>query len=653
MALSWKRFGEALLGKARDPLSPETRGHIALIAFFAWVGLGADGLSSSCYGPEEAFLALGSQTHLAIFVAIATAFTVFVIALAYNQVIELFPSGGGGYKTATQLLNPYAGLVSGAALIIDYVLTIALSIASATDAIFSLLPPMPLADKLLAEGLLVSLFIIMNLRGMKESIKILMPIFLGFFVTHVSLILYGIFYHSKYLPQIFQAHVTHTFQLSQQTGWFFTIALLVRAYSFGSGTYTGIEAVSNNVNILAEPRVKTGKWTMFYMALSLSFVASGIILLYLLWHVTPEPGKTLNAVVFHKILGDSYFGHIALTVTLLLEAGLLLVGGNTGFLAGPSVLANMAIDGWLPTRFRNLSSRLVTQNGVIVFGIAALVVLLWSLGHVSWLVVLYSINVFITFSLTILGLCVYWWQHRKKDNKPWVRNFIFSLFALCVTVSILVGTLWSKFFSGGWVTIVITCGVVMLCLLTRRYYKKIARQLQQIDELLTPVLTSLPVIEKPSLRPELPTAVLFISEHAGVGMHALLWVLRMFPQHFKNFIFVSTGIVDVESFSGQKTLKLMQKKVEKRLSYFKNYSEQHGLAATYFSNYGADPVSQLTLLSEQVIGQFPNSIFFASTLTFTKDKWMTRFLHNETAYALQRRLHSRSIQLVILPMLVR
>src|SRR5215471_4002228 len=130
---------ESLLGKALDPFSGETRKHVALVAFVAWIGLGADGLSSACYGPEEAFLALGTHTSLALHLAAMTAITVFVIA--YNQVIELFPSGGGGYKVATRLLGAHAGLVSGCALVVDYVLTIAISVASGVDALFSLLPP--------------------------------------------------------------------------------------------------------------------------------------------------------------------------------------------------------------------------------------------------------------------------------------------------------------------------------------------------------------------------------------------------------------------------------------------------------------------------------------------------------------------------------
>ncbi|MDE1990480.1 MAG: APC family permease, partial [Betaproteobacteria bacterium] len=186
------KISEVLLGPPRDPLAPETRQHIALIAFFAWVGLGADGLSSSAYGPEEAFKALGTHTHLSLYLALATALTVFLISTAYNQVIELFPMGGGGYKVATQLIGPYAGLVSGAALIVDYVLTIAISVASGVDAVFSLGPPSWQPNKLFTELALTLLLMFLNLRGIKESIKILTPIFIGFVITHVFIIIYGI-----------------------------------------------------------------------------------------------------------------------------------------------------------------------------------------------------------------------------------------------------------------------------------------------------------------------------------------------------------------------------------------------------------------------------------------------------------------------------
>src|SRR6266851_3659556 len=134
------RLARRIFGDPKDPLSPGVFHQLSLVAFLAWVGLGADGLSSSCYGPEEAFLALGSHQYMAVFLALLMALTVFIISASYSQTIDAFPTGGGGYLVATKLLGTYPGLVSGCALIVDYVLTIAISIASGADAIFSFLP---------------------------------------------------------------------------------------------------------------------------------------------------------------------------------------------------------------------------------------------------------------------------------------------------------------------------------------------------------------------------------------------------------------------------------------------------------------------------------------------------------------------------------
>jgi amino acid transporter len=638
-----------LIGDPINPFSPNILRHVSLVAFLAWVGLGADGLSSSCYGPEESYVALGIHTHLALYIAIAVAFTVFIISLAYNQVIELFPSGGGGYKVATQLLGPYVGLLSGAALIVDYVLTIAVSTASGMDAIFSLLPADYLPYKLLAKALLIVFLIVLNMRGMKESIKILLPIFLGFIVVHFSLIVYGIAAHSKDLLHIIPDTLDQTKEAASVLGWLPLIALTLHAYSLGSGTYTGLEAVSNNVNRLSEPRVKTGKWTMFYMAVSLSFTASGIILLYLLWDAHPDHTQTLNAVVFHSILGDSWAGKITLFITLALEAALLFVGANTGFLAGPSVLANMALDNWIPNRFRHLSTRLVIQNGVILFGISALLLLLWSHGKVSLLVILYSINVFITFTLSLLGLCVYWAKQRNKASSRWLWRLTFSFFALLITSSILFITLYSKFGSGGWVTVLITCFVIGLCLLVKRHYALVNIKLKLLDrQLLQPITDINPQPDIPD--PQQPTAVILVGRSPGIGMHTLLSILRIFPRHFKNFIFLSVGIVDVESFSGQNELAQMRQEVNQTLQYFVNYCQQYELAAESYAAFGTDTVEKLDELAEIVGEKYPNCIFFASKLIFEHDNWITRFLHNETPATLQRHLHLQGKELVILPM---
>lgn len=638
------------LGAPQDPLDPVARKHLALAAFLAWIGLGADGLSSSCYGPSEAYIALGVHVHLALYLAIATFVTVFVISFAYNQVMELFPTGGGGYKVATHLLSPIAGVVSGSALLVDYALTIAISIASAMDALFSLLPPMYQIIKLDCEYAALILLLFLNLRGMKESIRILLPIFLGFVVVHAVLIVQGIWMKHAQLPNLFSGTWDETVHLGQTIGWTTAISLFLRAYSLGGGTYTGLEAVSNNVHTLAEPRVKTGKWTMFYMALSLSFTAGGLIFIYLLWHVVPDPSKTLNAVVFGSILDSWPMGSTLLILVLLLEAGLLVVGANTGFLGGPQVLANMAVDGWVPKLFSQLSNRLVAQNGIVVFGLSALAVLFLTGGDVSFIVVLYSINVFLTFSLSILGLCVYGWKNRAKIKK-FRRKFIMTVFSGLLTFSILLITIYEKFLEGGWVTILVTGLVVGLCFGVRQHYRRVANRFKEVDAIFGElgggqVLPAGALLPDPAQK----TAVIFVGKSKGSGIHTLLWINRLFPDVFKNFIFASVGVVDSESFSGGELIRKMQSEVGSHMAYYMDFCRRNQLRATHYERFGVDTVQELIDLSENVKKDFPNVVFFASKMIFEQDNWWIRVLHDQVSEALQRELHLRQMQMVILPM---
>ncbi len=171
-----ERLRGLILGGRKNLFDPRIHHQLALIAFFAWVGLGSDGLSSSSYGPEEAFLTLGAHTHLALYLTVAMVLTVFLISASYTQIIELFPSGGGGYLVATKLLGTTPGVISGGALVVDYVLTIATSVASGVDAVFSFLPQDLAPWKLPSAILVVSGLTALNLRGVKESVAVLMPI---------------------------------------------------------------------------------------------------------------------------------------------------------------------------------------------------------------------------------------------------------------------------------------------------------------------------------------------------------------------------------------------------------------------------------------------------------------------------------------------
>jgi len=265
------------------------------------------------------------------------------------------------------------------------------------------------------------------------------------------------------------------------------------------------------------------------------------------------------------------------------------------------------------------------------------------------LVILYSINVFITFSLSLLGLCVYWASRRKKASPYWKFRLLFSFFAFAITISILCITLFSKFKSGGWFTIIITCAVIAVCLLIKRHYNRIFKKLSQLDKQLKQPINE--KIEHPFVPdPHQPTAVILVGKHSGIGIHTLLCALRMFPNYFKNFIFVSIGTVDVESFSGSEALDQMREEVTTTLQYFVNYCQQYGLASESYDDFGTDIVEKVGQLAEKIGEKYPNCIFFASKLIFEHDNWITRLLHNETPITLQRQLHLQGKELVIIPM---
>lgn len=650
-----ERLRGLLLGGRKNLLDPRIHHQLALIAFFAWVGLGSDGLSSSSYGPEEAFLALGHHTHLALYLTVAMVLTVFLIAASYTQIIELFPSGGGGYLVATKLLGTTPGVISGAALVVDYVLTISISVASGCDAIFSFLPAALLAWKLPIEILIVIGLTGLNMRGVKESVSVLMPIFVAFVISHLALIVYGLATHVPQLHTLLGETMADTRSAVDELGGLAVVALFLKAFSLGGGTFTGIEAVSNSTAMLREPRVETGKKTMAYMAASLSFTAGGILLCYLLFGIHHVPGKTLNAVLWESMTagwhpGGFDAGSWIVIFTLLSEGALLFVAAQTGFIAGPATLAAMAVDNWVPKRFAHLSERLVTQNGIITMGVAAIATLLYTGGAVKILVVMYSINVFLTFTLSQLGMVRHWWNLRAS-LPHWRRAIILAGLGTAVTGGILVVTSVVKFTQGGWITLAVTGAFVGVCVLVRRHYHQVRNVLKSLDE----VLTDLPLPERehaPELAPDGPTAVVLVEAYAGLGIHTLLSVQRMFPRHFKNLVFVSVGLVDSGQFKGTESVQALEEKVRADLEKYVELGQKMGYYSEYRFTLGTDLIEELEHICLDLQKEFRRSMVFAGQLVFQRETVFTRTLHHETAFSIQRRLQFAGIQVIILPIRV-
>ena len=646
------------IGPPRDVKDPSILHSMSLVAFLAWVGLGSDGLSSSCYGPEEAFLALGQHQYLAVFLAMLMALTVFVISASYSQTIDEFPSGGGGYLVATRLLGRHAGLVSGCALIVDYVLTISISIASGADAIFSFLPAAWFAYKLHFCMVVVLVMVAMNLRGIKESVLTLLPIFLSFVAMHVILVTYAFLSRAPELPVIAHDAVREVHNGVSTLGTVALAIVFLRAYSMGGGTYTGIEAVSNGLPILREPRTVTGKRTMLYMAISLAFVAGGILVAYLLADVHAVHGKTLNAVLFEKLtanwqLGGVRVGLPIVTFTLITEGALLFVAAQTGFIDGPRVLATMATDRWLPRRFANLSARLVTQDGVLAMGLTAGAILLGTRARVGLLVVLYAINVFVTFTLSQLGMSVHWWKERKREPR-WIHKLAVNGIGCLFTALILVVTVTLKFDEGGWVTIALTGGVVTACYLVRRHYARVARAIDQLEVEILPQLYNAAAKEPSPPDPHAPTAALLVKGFNGLGLATLTTLSRLFDNQFKNVVFISVGEVDSALLKSPAEVQQLESKVADDLIEYCRLAADLGFSAELRTAIGTDVVLELKRLCFEVASQFTHTVFFAGQLVFGEEinGFVSRFLHNQTALEVLQWLQLRGLSLVILPVRV-
>jgi amino acid transporter len=625
--------------------------HISLIAFLAWVGLGADGLSSSAYGPEETFRAIGEHHYLAVALALAMVTTILVISIAYSQIIKRFPFGGGGYVVATKLLGPRWGVVSGSALLVDYVLTISVSIASGADQIFSVLPPHWVPWKLTVEAIVIGLLLVMNLRGVKESVTTLMPIFLVFVLTHAFLIVGGIASQAFEVPRVVgevRTGFSHGLGTIGLAGMF---ALVVRAYSMGAGTYTGIEAVSNGLQIMREPKVHTARKTMTYMGISLAFTATGILLLYMLFHVTPEEGKTMNATLIerfaHGFPEPLRSGYV--WVTLAAESALLFVAAQAGFIDGPRVMSNMASDSWLPHRFAQLSDRLSMQNGVLLMGLASIATLFYTRGNITALVTMYAINVFVTFSLSQASMLRYWLG--RSSERGFKRGVAIHGVAFALCAGILVGNVYEKFEQGAWVTVAVTSVVIGLCFVIRRHYREVQSNLRRLNEVMS-ALPSHPVTTRALVDARKPTAVLLVGSYSGLGIHQLLTIQRLFAGYYKNFVFLSVGVIDSATMKGVEEVDQVRASTEESLKRYVDLAARLGLAADYRMSIGTEAVAEAEKLCIEIASEYPRAIFFAGKLVFERERWFQRLLHNETAYQLQRRLQFAGLNAMVLPVRV-
>jgi K+ transporter len=390
------------------------------------------------------------------------------------------------------------------------------------------------------------------------------------------------------------------------------------------------------------------------MSISLAFTVMGLMLAYLLYKVEPQQGRTLNAVLFGNITRDwGNTGYFFVLITLISEALLLFIAAQAGFLDGPRVLSSMAVDRWFPTKFAMLSDRLVTQNGVLLMGGAAILTVILTRGSVRFLVVLYSINVFITFCLSQLGMVRHWWRVRS-DVKNWWRKLMINGTGLFLTTFILISVIILKFHEGGWITILITGSLVGVAIIIKRHYIQTARLLRRLNGLLQEAISiNLKRLESErEFDPEAKTAVLFVNGFNGVGLHTLFNVIRLFGKEFRNFVFVEIGVVDAGNFKGVDELEHLKVQVKKDVDRYVDFVRKQGHYAESMSIVGIDVIDEAEKIVSKILERFTNTVFFGGQLVFPQETFLTRLLHNYTVFALQRRFYQKGIPFVILPIRV-
>ena len=379
-------------------------------------------------------------------------------SIAYRQVIKAYPQGGGAYMVTTENLSPKFGLIAGGSLLVDYMLTVAVSVASGADAITSALPflhPFNLEISMI----LVLVLMVMNLRGMRESAKSLMiPVYL-FIVSTLFLLGFGFF-------QILTGHMPYaaTAHLGQPiTG--VSLILILRAFTSGSASLTGVEAISNAVPFFQKPKAKNAASTLFIMSSILGAMFAGITFLNWWTGITPHVGVTILSQMAREILGQSWIGSILFYVFQFSTAMILAVAANTGFSAFPMLSFNMAKNKYMPHMYLEKGARMGYSNGILTLAIGAITLLFIFRGNTERLIPLYTIGVFIPFALSQTGMVVHWIREYGKGFwKHSLANIVLILFLFRL------GDIWPFF--------PIIAILMWMFLKIKKHYNGVAQQLR-------------------------------------------------------------------------------------------------------------------------------------------------------------------------------
>jgi len=558
--------------------------------------LAADALSSVAYATEEIVIPLALlatlipfATHWLLPIAGAIVVLMFIVAMSYRETIQAYPQGGGAYIVVKENLGQGAGLVAGAALLIDYILTVAVSVSAGVENLISAFPQFAEVQIFFCVWIILILMTL-NLRGMGESSTVFaVPTY--FFIGSIGVLIFNGIWHN---PHEGMNPIVDVFQTNYPE---IGIILFLRAFSSGCAALTGIEAVSDAVPLFREPKAKNAKATLLLMVGILATLFFGVSYLVYVHEITHVPGVTLISQLNKIIFGDGLFYYAVQTGVVLI----LFLAASTAYADFPRVASLLSKDRYAPRQFASIGDRLVFSNGIIGLSLIAILLIVFFKGRTHLLIPLYSVGVFLSFTLSQAGMVI---RHLKLKQKGWRKSIALNAFGMFCTAVVLCVVAAFKFTHGAWVVVIIIPAIVYMFHRIHVHYVMFAREISQSHY-------SMPVCEKMTDH----VVVIPISGlHRGV-MNAIRYGMSI--SHDLRICYVKT---DDESY-----IRLKAAWDEK----FPNL-KLHVLESPYRSISG--PIlDYIDLVSKEHPTEFITVIF----PEFLTARWHHQLLHNQTAWLIK------------------
>lgn len=608
----FEKVKRLLLGK---PLKTEELHHEKLNVFWGLPIMASDAISSVAYAVEEILwvlvIAVGLLAYQSLFyVAVVIVVLLMILVFSYRQTIDAYPGGGGSYTVAHQNLGEIPGLVAGSSLVIDYILTVAVSISAGTAAIISAFPSLYPYSVHISVGFILFMTLV-NLRGVRESARVFAFPTYVFIFSMLAMILTGavkvfiLGYQPEALMEIPKASEELTF------------FLLVRAFAAGCAGLSGVEAVSNAIPNFKAPAQKHAKQVLALLALCVVLIFGGTSFMATVFHAVPNHEFTVLSQISRQIFGNGFMFYLLQGATSII----LIMAANTAYADLPMLMSLLGRDGYAPRQFSMRGERLSFSNGIIALGIASGVLVVLFGGKTHSLVPLYSVGVFISFTLSQTGMLARW---LRTKGPGWKHKALVNGFGSVLSLVAFLFIAESKFSQGAWISLLLIAILVSLMKLTRHHYKDISRQL--------------------ALSPE---AVAKETKFLGLNKHMIVVISSLNKASLKAINYARALSADINLVAFNVAID------EEKADALRKKWEECRMTIPLIIKYSPyrEIISPLMeyLESEEHASQ-PGDMITVVVPQFVVDSAWKNIFHNQTGYALRRRmLHDRHIAIITVP----